>query len=469
MSGSRPTHTESLGLDPAVLNELRKLLPPERVSDEPVDLLTYAYDATRKLYPPQVVLWPETAQEIAAVLRLASERGIPVYPRGGGTGLTGGSLATRGGIALSLERMTAIRSVEKLNRLVTAQAGVPLGELKSILQKQGLFYPPDPSSAKTATLGGSLAECAGGLNCVKYGTTKDWVQAVEAVLPTGEIIHVGSKARKSVVGYNLLQLLIGSEGTLAVITEATLRLVPYPPHRGTFIALFDSVQDSARAVQRMLDSGAVPCAIEFIDRRSLEAVNAYSQDAGLPVVEALLLVEADGHDQSRVEEETRRFAALCQESGATRITLAQSSQERDRLWDIRRSLNPAMYAKAPFKTNEDICVPISAIGAILDVAYEIGKKFNIATLCFGHAGDGNIHVNFMTREEEDPQVDQAVAELFERTVALGGSISGEHGIGITKAPFLGLEMGIRERRLLADIKKLFDPKNILNPGKMDLG
>jgi len=359
--------------------------------------------------------------------------------------------------------------VEKLNRLVTAQAGVPLGELKSILQKQGLFYPPDPSSAKTATLGGSLAECAGGLNCVKYGTTKDWVQAVEAVLPTGEIIHVGSKARKSVVGYNLLQLLIGSEGTLAVITEATLRLVPYPPHRGTFIALFDSVQDSARAVQRMLDSGAVPCAIEFIDRRSLEAVNAYSQDAGLPVVEALLLVEADGHDQSRVEEETRRFAALCQESGATRITLAQSSQERDRLWDIRRSLNPAMYAKAPFKTNEDICVPISAIGAILDVAYEIGKKFNIATLCFGHAGDGNIHVNFMTREEEDPQVDQSVAELFERTVALGGSISGEHGIGITKAPFLGLEMGKRERRLLADIKKLFDPKNILNPGKMDLG
>ncbi|MFB3786511.1 MAG: FAD-binding oxidoreductase [bacterium] len=469
MSGSRAVHTESQGLDPAALKELRTLLPPERVSDEPVDLLTYAYDATRRQYPPQVVLWPETAQEIAAVLRLASERGIPVYPRGGGTGLTGGSLATRGGIALSLERMTAIRGVERQNRLVTAQAGVPLGELKAVLQKQGLFYPPDPSSAKTATLGGSLAECAGGLNCVKYGTTKDWVQAIEAVLPTGEIVHIGSKARKSVVGYNLLQLLIGSEGTLAVITEAALRLVPFPPHRGTFIALFDSVQDSARAVQRMLDSGAVPCAIEFIDRRSLEAVNAYSQDASLPVAEALLLVEADGHDLSRVEEETRTFAALCQESGATQITLAQSDRERERLWDIRRSLNPAMYAKAPFKTNEDICVPISEIGAILDAAYEIGNQYNITTLCFGHAGDGNIHVNFMTHDEEDPQVDQAVADLFERTVALGGSISGEHGIGITKAPFLGLEMGKRERQLLADIKKLFDPKNILNPGKMDLG
>jgi len=468
MAGSRTTPGESQSLDPVVLKDLRLILAPERVSDEPVDRLTYAYDATRKQYPPQAVLWPETAQEIAAILRLAGGRGIPVYPRGGGTGLTGGSLATRGGMVLSLERMTAIRNVDKSNRLVTVQAGIPLGELKTALQKQGFFYPPDPSSAKTATLGGTLAECAGGLNCVKYGTTKDWVQAVEAVLPTGEIIHIGSKARKSVVGYNLLQLLIGSEGTLAVITEATLRLLPFPPHRGTFIALFDSVTDSARAVQRMLDSGAVPCAIEFIDRRSLEAVNAYRQDAGLPVVEALLLVEADGYDSSRVEEETHTFAALCRECGATRITQAQSAQERERLWDIRRSLNPAMYAQAPFKTNEDICVPLSEIGAMLDAAYAIGNKYEIATLCFGHAGDGNIHVNFMTHEEEDSRVDSAVAELFERTVALGGSISGEHGIGITKAPFLELELGKRERQLLLDIKKLFDPMNILNPGKMNL-
>ncbi|MBN2328132.1 MAG: FAD-binding protein [Candidatus Omnitrophica bacterium] len=458
--------TEPVKISPSLLKSLKKVFTPERVSNDPVDLMTYAYDATRHHYPPQVVVWAETAEEISGLMKLACEYKVPVYPRGGGTGHTGGALALQGGILLSMERMAAIRSIDADNRLVTAQTGIPLGSLKTAVQKEGLFYPPDPSSAKTASLGGTLAECAGGLNCVKYGTTKDWIQSLEAVLPTGEIIHLGSKARKNVVSFNLVQLLIGSEGILAVITEATLRLIPYPAHRTTFIALFDSVDDSAQAVRAILGSGALPCALEFIDRLSLEAANAHNPEAGLPIAEALLLIEIDGLDPADVQEDKAALIEICQSKGAVQITEADDDQERERLWDIRRSLSPAMFAKAPFKTNEDICVPISAFPAMLEHAYAISRKYGVFALCFGHAGDGNLHVNFMSHDEQDPKVEQAVDELFQRTVSLNGSISGEHGVGISKAPYLSYEMGKREQQLLLDIKRVFDPHNILNPGKI---
>lgn len=453
-------------LDRSLVKALRKLFPSERISEEPVDRMTYAYDATRHHFPPQVVIWPETAVEISAVMKLANEYRTPVYPRGGGTGHTGGALALQGGILLSLERMGAILLIDKANRLVTAQPGIPLGALKSAVQKEGLFYPPDPSSAKTALLGGTLAECAGGLNCVKYGTTKDWVQSVEAVLPNGEIVHLGTKARKNVVGYNLLQLVIGSEGTLAVITEATLRLIPYPTQRATFIALFDSVTDSAHAVQAMLESGVTPCALEFIDRESLEVANAYHPDARIPVTEALLLVETDGFAEKDVRGDLQTLAETCRQHHAAQVIVSATDTEREQLWEIRRTLSPAMFAKAPFKTNEDVCVPISAFSQMLEEAYRIQRKYNVITLCFGHAGDGNLHVNFMSHDEHDPQVEQAVSELFQKAVALEGSISGEHGIGITKAPYIALELGEQERRLLVEIKRVFDPNNILNPGKI---
>jgi len=455
-----------LPIDATVIKRLREIVTPERVSHDPVDLMTYAYDATRKEYPPQVVVWPETKMEISELLKLATAWRIPIYPRGAGTGMTGGALALRGGILLSLERMAFIAPVDENNYLVTAQAGVVLGDLKAAAQKCGLFFPPDPSSAKTALLGGCLAECAGGLNCVKYGTTKDWVQMVEAVLPTGEIIRVGSKARKSVAGYNLLQLLIGSEGTLAVITEAVLRLTPYPKYHSAFIALFDSVAASAQAVQAMLRSGITPCALEYIDRVSLEAASSYTKEKDVPEAEALLLVETDGFDESYVQEQARALAEICRQGGAREVREAQSEAERARLWEIRKTLSPAMFAKAPFKTNEDICVPISEFPPMLEEAYAIGGKHQVITLCFGHVGDGNIHVNFMSHKEHDPDVERAVSELFRATVARGGSISGEHGIGITKAPYLAYEMGARERLLLTQIKKIFDPSNILNPDKI---
>ncbi|MDX9752875.1 MAG: FAD-binding protein, partial [bacterium] len=408
--------TEYRAVDLEVKKKIATILPSGRISDNEVDRITYAYDGTKKQFPPHVVVWPETDTEIAALLHLATDLRVPLYPRGAGTGMTGGALSLRGGILMSLERMDQILEIDEPNRFVTAQPGIVLGQLKSAVQKKGLFYPPDPSSAKTATLGGTLAECAGGLNCVKYGTTKDWVQSVKAALPTGEIIKAGTKARKNVVGYNMLQLLVGSEGTLAVITEATLRLIPYPPHRSTFIALFNSVLDSAKAVQKILQSGVTPCALEFIDRTSLEAANSHFAEKSLPVAEALFLIEVDGFEPQKLQEDSRLLAEICRECGAYEITLANSPAEREACWDIRRSLSPAMYAKAPFKTNEDICVPIAAYPEMLKEAYAIADKYNVITLCFGHVGDGNLHVNFMSHQEKDPDVDKAVEELFQVTV-----------------------------------------------------
>ncbi len=466
MSDVHASSTAHPPINASLLKALRNVLSKERASSEDVDLMTYAYDATRNNYPPQVVVWPESVEEISAVMKLACEYKTPVYPRGGGTGHTGGALALKGGILLSLERMSKILEIDKDNRLVRTQPGIPLGELKSAVQKEGLFYPPDPSSAKTASLGGTLAECAGGLNCVKYGTTKDWIQSVQAVLPTGEIIHAGTKARKNVVGYNLLQLLIGSEGTLAIITEATMRLIPYPAHRATFVALFDSVNQSAVAVRAMLNSGTLPCALEFIDRLSLEAANAHQPEANLPIADGLLLVETDGFNQDEVRRDLDILAGICRSNGASKITESQNDAEREKLWDIRRSLSPAMFAKAPFKTNEDICVPVAAFPQILEEAYAIGRKYDIFTLCFGHAGDGNLHVNFMSHDESDPNVEQAVSDLFKKTVEMDGSISGEHGIGISKQPYIAYEMSQTEIDLLTGIKAVFDPHNILNPGKI---
>ncbi|MDP8244593.1 MAG: FAD-binding oxidoreductase [Candidatus Hinthialibacter antarcticus] len=449
-----------------IMRALQAIFGPERASNQPEDLLTYSFDATRQEFPPQAVVWAESEDEICALMRLANEHHFPVYPRGGGTGFTGGALPVHGGVVLSLEHMDAIVELDEANRFVTVQSGMALGELKTQLLAKGLFYPPDPSSAKTATVGGSLAECAGGLNCVKYGVTKEWVQSVRAVLPNGEAVQVGTKARKNVVGYNLLPLLIGSEGTLAVITEATLRLVPYPPHRQAFVALFDSVAAAIDSVQRILMSGVTPSALEFIDRRCLEAANQYLKDKRMPVADALLLVECDGFDPQRIQDEQNTLIQVSKDCGAQEIHPAQSEEERMALWSIRKNLSPAMHAIAPFKTNEDICVPISEIQGILQDAYEIGDRYKIATLCFGHAGDGNLHVNFMTHNEHDPNIEAAVAELFKATIKRQGSISGEHGIGVTKAPYLEMEVGTTVKNMLIELKKMFDPNNILNPDKI---
>ena len=447
------------------IQSLQSYLSTDRVSTDSVDVMTYSYDASQKQYPPQAVVWVESTDEVSNVLKYANENKIPVYARGGGTGLTGGALPVHGGIALATSKMDKLLKIDAENNYIEAEVGIVLGDLKNHLQEQGLFFPPDPSSAKTAQLGGCLAECAGGLNCVKYGTTKDWVLGIEAVLPTGEIIQSGANVRKSVVGYNLTQLFIGSEGTLGVISKATLRIIPYPKHRATFIALYDSIQEAAQSSVDILQSGILPMALEYIDRPCLEAVNSFKQGANMPMAEALLLIETDGYDQERVNSELQVLQEICRKNGATEIKPSDSDEERAHLWSVRKSLSPAMHAKAPYKTNEDICVPITKLPEILEKTYAIGKKADIPTLCFGHAGDGNIHVNFMTHTQHDPVIEKAVHDLFYATVESGGSISGEHGIGVTKAPFIHLEIGENERALHKRVKQLFDPNNIMNPGK----
>lgn len=463
---TQPSYEHHPGLPAGLRKQLTELFGAERFSDSPEDLLTYAFDATRKQYLPHAVVWPETAAEIAELMRLASHEGIPIVPRGGGSGLSGGSLSVTGGILLSMERMNAILEIDAANRLVRTQTGTTLLHLKDELIHHNLFYPPDPSSAKTALLGGTLANCAGGLNCVKYGTTKDYVQALEVVLPTGEIMHLGSKARKNVVGYDLIPLFVGSEGTLGIITEATLRLLPYPPHRLAFLALYDSVSASLASVRNILASGITPSAIEYIDRRCLEAANHYVKDREMPVCDALLLIEVDGFEWNLIEKDQESLIDICRAGGAYQIEPARNEEERKAIWSVRKSLSPAMYTIAPFKTNEDICVPISEIEPTLNDAYAIGERHGLATLCFGHAGDGNIHVNYMSHREQDESAENAVGDLFAAVVRRQGSISGEHGIGITKAPYLNLELGPVEQRVMMDIKQRFDPNHILNPHKI---
>ncbi|MFH1738180.1 MAG: FAD-linked oxidase C-terminal domain-containing protein [bacterium] len=454
------------GITQELATELRSFLGAEGISTDELDLVTYAYDATRKNYPPWAVVWPTETAQVSRIMRIATRERIPVYPRGSGSGMTGGALPTQGGIVLSLERMNRIIKIDTANRTVTAQPGVFLGELKSAVQEKGLFYPPDPSSAKIASLGGTLAECAGGLNCVKYGTTKDYIMSVEAVLPDGDVIHLGSRARKNVSGYNLLQLLVGSEGTLAIITQATVRLVPYPPYRSTFLAVFDSVEKAGQAVVSVLNGPVVPSALEFMDRVSLECVSAYMSVDTIPIAEAVLLGEVDGFTPDAVSRDAKTVGEICQQGGARTVQQASDRNDRESLWELRRNLSPSMHKKARVKQNEDISVPLAEFPGLLRDVYEIAARHGVTVICFGHAGDGNLHVNFMSDTEDDPAVHRGIVDVFKRTVDLGGSISGEHGIGITKAEFLPLEWGERELGLIRDVKKVFDPLDVLNPGKI---
>ncbi len=450
----------------ALLSELQSFLGENGVSTDELDRTTYAYDATRKNYLPWVVVWPTETEHVSRIMKAAVKERIPVYPRGSGSGMSGGALPVRGGILMSLERMNRILEIDTANRTVTAEPGVFLGALKEAVQEKGLFYPPDPASARVASLGGTLAEGAGGLNCVKYGTTKDYVLAVEAVLPSGDTIHLGSQSRKSVSGYNLLQLLIGSEGTLATITKATLRLIPYPPHRCTILAGFNSTEQAGETVLSILNGPVLPSALEFIDGVSLECVRAYMGGDRVPTAEAVLLAEVDGFETDVVAKDVDKIGEICDGCGAVSIRKAQAATEREELWQVRRNLGPSMYKKAPIKFNEDIAVPVKEFPGMLKEIYRIADRHGVIVICFGHAGDGNLHVNFMTHKEDDPAIHAAIKEVFERTVVCGGTLSGEHGIGIMKAEFLPLEWGRHEMDLLRGIKRVFDPLNILNPGKI---
>ena len=441
----------------------------EHVRADAASLDAYGQDALREGHPPDLVVLPATSGEIAAIARLCNEHLVPLVVRGAGTGYSGGAVPTRGGIVVSMERLNRILEIDEANLLAVVEPNVVTADLQRAVESVGLFYPPDPASLETCSIGGNVAECAGGPRAFKYGTTKRYVLALEAVLPTGEIVKTGSKAVKNVVGYDLTQLLVGSEGTLAIITRITLRLIPKPPARATLLALFGDVHTAVDAVTALIQRRVVPASLELVDADSLNAVrNHLDKDVVPPGTGAVLIVEADGM-QSAVDDEIDRVADACREVGATGVTVAANEDDRDRLWNVRRLLSAALMATGLLKINHDVVVPRGRVPDLFEVIQELKEAFGLKIAAFGHAGDGNIHVNLMVNRS-DPQefarARQAERVLFERVVALEGSISGEHGIGFAKAPYIGIELSPEEIALMKRVKTAFDPNGILNPGKI---
>jgi glycolate oxidase len=456
-------------MDATVISSLRSIFG-DRLKTSLEDRICYSYDATGKEYLPDAVAYPLASEEVRRAVLLANERGFPVIPRGAGSGFSGGSLPVLGGLVLSTERMDRILSIDTENLVAVVEPGVVTGTLKEEVKKKGLFYPPDPASLKFCTIGGNLAECAGGMCAVKYGVTRDYVLGLEAVLGTGELVRTGVSTVKGVVGYDLTRMLVGSEGTLGIITKATLRLIPFPESAATLLAFFRASEEGARAVAGMVEARITPCAMELMDRTAIDCVR---ETAGLPVPDGAgcaLLIEVDGPAAS-VAQDADRVEAACRRFGAMEVRRAADASGRETLWELRRSISPAIRKVNPVKINEDIVVPRSRLAEMFSFLSGLAVRRNLKIVNFGHAGDGNIHVNIMISgkdEEERHRAEGAVEEVFRKTVDLGGTISGEHGVGIAKAPFLEMEVGPLGVSVMRRLKDSFDPKGILNPGKIFL-
>jgi glycolate oxidase len=452
----------------AALTSLANIVGPEYLRLDRESLKKVASDGTKLQFFPDAVIYPGDSDDISEILKLANRDGFYVIPRGAGTGMTGGALPVKGGLVMAMERLNRILLLDRPNLLAKVEPGVITGDLQREAEKLGLFYPPDPASADTSTIGGNVAECAGGLRAVKYGVTRDYVLGLTAVLPTGEIIRTGVETPKGVAGYDLTRLLVGSEGTLSVITSVTLRLLPKPVKKRTMLAFFSELSSAAETVSGILGQGIIPTTLEFMDRLSIDCVR---DEIELPLssgIEALLLIEVDG-DGYTTSRDADKIQAICRTSGAIFFQQARDQKESERLWKARKELSPSMMKLRPDKISEDVVVPRSRLAEFISFLRALGESSGLPIPAFGHAGDGNIHVNFMldkSDKEEVKKVHLAVKSLFEKVTSMGGTITGEHGIGITKAPFLGIEISTPALELMARIKKAFDPQGILNPGKI---
>ena len=452
-----------------IKNILKKELGEHKVLDDTMDRLLYSYDATRIKMLPSVVIIPESQEEVQKVVQICYQEGIPVTPRGAGSGYTGGALPVKGGVLISFEKMDKILEIDEDNAIARVQPGVITYRLQQAVEKLGLFYPPDPASYKFCTLGGNVAENAGGPRCVKYGVTREYVMELNTVIHTGEIIHTGRPTLKDVAGYDITRLLIGSEGTLGLFTEITLKLIPKPKARKTVKAIFNDISAVGKTVKDIFKAGISPSALEFMDKLAINAVEDFGH-FGLPRdAEVLLLIEVDGHPKA-LEDEVKEVARICEMNGAI-VEVAKDDKEANKLWEARRSLSPAVSKLGRVKINEDIVFPRSYLPEALPQLREIGKKYNLKMVNFGHIGDGNVHANFMISgldPDELARVEKAVEEVFDLALRYGGSITGEHGVGITKAPFMKKMFKPQEMDIMKGIKKVFDPKNLINPGKMGL-
>jgi glycolate oxidase len=452
------------------VDALRAIVGAAFVRTDPGALESYGTDGMKRGHPADAVVLPDGADHVSAILALCSAHRVPIVPRGGGTGYTGGAVPLEGGVVLSLERMNRILEIDEENLVAVVEPNVITGTIQDAVERVGLFYPPDPASLRTSVIGGNVAECAGGPRAFKYGTTKQYVLGLQAVLPNGDIIETGGKVVKNVVGYDLTHLLVGSEGTLAVITRIILRLVPKPPVQSTLRATFATIADATQAVSNVIKARVVPAAVELIDRDSLEAVAAYLNVRSLAPegTGALLLLEVDGLAESVVEEAARCEQA-CRAAGATEVLRARDEAERQEIWRVRRELSPALKTITPIKFNHDVVVPKGRIPQLFEFVERLKADFRLRIPCFGHAGDGNIHVNIMVTPgdaDEMRRAHEAERVLFEGVVALEGSISGEHGIGFAKAKYLGLELDAATIAAMKAVKRAFDPLNVLNPGKI---
>ena len=452
-----------------IADRIRAIVGPDFIRTDDEARKTYGMDALERGALADVVVLPGTTRDVAEIVRVCSETRTPIVPRGGGTGFTGGAVPVRGGVVLSLERMHRILEIDEASLVAVVQPNVITGDLQDAVERVGLFYPPDPSSLRRSAIGGNVAECAGGPRAFKYGVTRHYVLGTEAVLPTGEVIRTGGRVVKNVVGYDLTQLLVGSEGTLAILTEITLRLIPKPPHAATLRATFPTIRHAVDAAARIIKARVVPASLELIDHDSLEAVAGH---VGLRLAPAetgaLLLIEVDGLAE-QVAAEADRVESACLAAGAGELLRATTEAERQDLWRVRREISPSLLRIASRKINHDIVVPKGRIAELFDLVAALKVRFKMPIPAFGHVGDGNIHVNFMV-DGADPEAlrraQEAEGELFRGVVALDGVISGEHGIGFTKAKYLNLGLSDDTIALMKRVKYAFDPHGILNPGKI---
>lgn len=435
----------------------------------PEDLVAYSYDATFEEHRPDVVVLPKTTDQVSRVIKLAGRERIPLVTRGMGSGMAAASVPFNGGITLAMTRMNRILEIDEVNATARVESGIITADLQAAVEKIGLFYPPDPSSIRYSTIGGNIACNAGGSRCLKYGVTGNYVLGLTVVLADGRILHTGSKCIKDVVGYDLTALFTGSEGTLGVITETLLRLVAKPKFTRTALVEFSSLEDASRTGGAILAAGIVPAALELMDETAIACIEE-AMHLGLPLdVEAILLIETDGSDEAAVLREIETVEGICTKCGARQVKIARDENERSKLWQARRSVSPALARKAPNKLGEDITVPRSAIPEAIRRIKAISSKFGLPIVIFGHAGDGNLHPNILF-DKRDPEqwakVKQMVIDEFAVALELGGTLSGEHGVGALKRPYMEQALGPVSIEVQKRIKQALDPVNILNPGKV---
>ena len=442
---------------------------PDGVLTEPADLVAYGFDATFFERTPPLVVLPQTTAQVSAVHRIASERGIAITPRAMGSGLSGGAIPLGGSIVLGVARMNRILEIDTVDRVAVVEAGVINADLQNAVEQLGLFYPPDPSSLRQSAIGGNVSENVGGARCLKYGVTGDYVLALEVVLPDGTVIRTGGRTVKNVTGYDLRRLFTGSEGTLGTITEITLRLLAKPAIARTALAVFERIDDAAQAATDVLGAGVLPTAIEMIDRFTMQCIED-NKPVGLPLdAAAILIFGVDGNDEHVVARDLEQIAAICRAAGARDVQVAQSAAEAERLWTARRSINPSLARRRPNRLGEDICVPRRAILPMLRRIAQIREKYALELPVYGHIGDGNLHPNLLCDKrdrEEMIRVEGAAREIFEAAIELGGTLSGEHGIGLLKKQFMEEDLGADAVALMRRIKDAIDPLGIMNPGKI---